>query len=90
MSLIGGAEKIDANEAKSIGLISEITKNENAFPLGYDKYINYTFNGNKEFIMNAIQYLTDNYGLLNLRAKNIKLRLLNNEIISENKSLIVF
>ena len=28
MSLIGGAEKIDANEAKSIGLISEITKNE--------------------------------------------------------------
>ena len=29
MSLIGGAEKIDANEAKSIGLISEITENEN-------------------------------------------------------------
>ena len=40
--------------------------------------------------MNAIQYLTDNDGLLNLRAKNIKLRLLNNEIISDNKSLIVF
>ena len=71
-------------------IANEITKNDNAFPLGYDKYINYTFDGNKEFIMNAIQYLTDNDGLLNLRAKNIKLRLLNNEIISDNKSLIVF
>ena len=29
MSLIGGTEKIDANEAKSIGLISEITKKDN-------------------------------------------------------------
>ena len=71
-------------------IANEITKNDNPFPLGYDKYINYTFDGNKEFIMNAIQYLTDNDGLLNLRAKNIKLRLLNNEIVSNNKSLIVF
>ena len=71
-------------------IANEITKNDNAFPLRYDKYINYTFDGNKEFIMNAIQYLTDNDGLLNLRAKNIKLRLLNNEIVSNNKSLIVF
>ena len=29
MSLIGGGEKIDADEAKNIGLISEITKKEN-------------------------------------------------------------
>ena len=25
-------------------------------PLGYDKYINYTYDGNKKFILNAIQY----------------------------------
>ena len=70
-------------------IANEITQNGNAFPLGYDKYINYTFDGNKKFTMNAIQYLTDNNGLLNLRAKSIKLRLLDNDYIKNNKSLIV-
>ena len=63
-------------------IANEVSSSENAFPLGYDKFINYTFDGNKKFIINAIQYLNDQSGLIKLRSKNIKLRLLNNDIIS--------
>lgn len=44
-------------------------------PLGYDKYTQQTF-GNKEFIVNAINYMTDQDGLIYLRSKEFKLRLL--------------
>ena len=63
-------------------IANEVSSSGNAFPLGYDKFINYTFEGNKKFIINAIQYLNDQNGLIKLRSKNIKLRLLNNDIIS--------
>ena len=63
-------------------IANEVSSSGNAFPLGYDKFINYTFDGNKKFIINAIQYLNDQNGLIKLRSKNIKLRLLDNDIIS--------
>ena len=66
-------------------IANEVSSSGNAFPLGYDKFINYTFDGNKKFIINAIQYLNDQNGLIKLRSKNIKLRLLNNDIISNYK-----
>jgi ABC-2 type transport system permease protein len=52
--------------------------------LGYDRYTRQTF-GNKELIMNAINYLTDENGLLNIRSREIKLRLLNKEKIIADK-----
>jgi gliding-associated putative ABC transporter substrate-binding component GldG len=58
-------------------------------PLGYDKYINYTYDGNKKFILNAIQYLSDNDGLINLRSKSLKIRLLNMDLINNYNSLIM-
>lgn len=70
-------------------IANEINKNGNIYPLGYDKFINYTFEGNKKFIINAIQFLTDNNGLINLRSKNIKLRLLNNDLITHYRILII-
>ena len=57
--------------------------------MGYDKYINYTYDGNKKFILNAIQYLSDNDGLINLRSKTLKIRLLNMDLINNYKSLIM-
>ena len=63
-------------------IANEVSSSGNAFPLGYDKFINFTFDGNKKFIINAIQYLNDQNGLIKLRSKNIKLRLLDNDIIS--------
>lgn len=54
-------------------------------PLGYDKYTRQTF-GNKEFLMNCIQYLMDDNGLMNLRTKNFKLRLLDKQRIREERT----
>lgn len=53
-------------------------------PLGYDKYTRQTY-GNKDFIVNAINYLADETGLSSLRAKDFKLRILNKELISKEK-----
>jgi ABC-2 type transport system permease protein len=43
--------------------------------LGYDKDTRQTF-GNKEFILNVINYMTDDQGLIALRSREFKLRLL--------------
>lgn len=50
-------------------------KDGSAFPLGYDKYTQQTY-GNKTFLLNAVDYITDDSGLIGLRSKEIKLRLL--------------
>jgi len=52
-------------------------QNGRYFPdkLGYDKYTRQTF-GNLEFVMNAINYMTDRSGLMELRSREFKLRLL--------------
>lgn len=44
-------------------------------PLGYDQFTRETF-GNKEFILNALNYLTDGPGLMSIRSRELKLRLL--------------
>ena len=48
----------------------------NVLPLGYDRYMNQKF-GNGEFLLNAVNYLTDDDGWLDLRSREIQLRLLN-------------
>lgn len=47
-------------------------------PLGYDRYTKTQF-GNRDFMLNAVLYLTDNEGWLQLRQKEIRLRLLNDK-----------
>jgi ABC-2 type transport system permease protein len=53
-------------------------------PLGFDRYTKQTF-GNKSFIMNALHYMTDQHGLMELRTKDLKLRLLNKEKIKDER-----
>lgn len=55
-------------------------ENMNILPLGYDRYMNQQF-GNKEFLLNAVNYLTDDDGWMVLRSREIKLRLLNKPAI---------
>jgi ABC-type uncharacterized transport system involved in gliding motility auxiliary subunit len=43
--------------------------------LGYDKWINKLY-GNKELIMNSVNYLMDDRGLINLRTKEVKIPML--------------
>lgn len=54
------------------------------YPLGYDRYTQQTF-GNKEFILNAMNYLIDQDGLIAIRSRELKLRLLDRTKINENK-----
>lgn len=44
-------------------------------PLGYDRYTGQQF-GNKDFILNAMNYLCDDSGLLSVRSREVKLRIL--------------
>ncbi len=53
-------------------------------PLGFDQYTGQTF-GNKDFILNALNYLTDGDGLIRLRSRDLKLRLLDKTKISEDR-----
>ncbi len=46
-----------------------------ALPLGYDRFSGETF-GNKDFVLNAINYLSDDSGFMEARARVVRLRLL--------------
>jgi len=52
-------------------------------PLGYDQYTNNTY-GNKQFIENAISYLIEGEGLINVRSRELKIRLLDINKINSN------
>jgi ABC-2 type transport system permease protein len=58
-----------------------------AQPLGYDRYTQQTF-GNREFIMNVVNYMTDKTGLMELRSREFKLRLLNKEVLGQKPRLL--
>jgi ABC-2 type transport system permease protein len=51
-------------------------------PLGYDRYTNQTY-GNKDFILNAVNYLVEGPGIIELRSREIELRLLNRKKIAD-------
>ncbi len=55
------------------------------YPLGYNQYTQQTMS-NKDFVMNCIEYLVDNDGLIASRNKEIKLRLLDKAKIKEEKT----
>lgn len=52
-------------------------------PLGYDQYTNITY-GNKQFIDNAITYLIEGEGLINIRSRELKIRLLDINKVNGN------
>ncbi|MBN1598646.1 MAG: gliding motility-associated ABC transporter substrate-binding protein GldG [Bacteroidales bacterium] len=54
-------------------------------PLGYDRYTRQTF-GNKEFLVNLVQYIADDNNLLVLRGREFKLRLLDKKKIAEART----
>jgi len=56
-------------------------------PLGFDQFSRQSF-GNKDFILNAINYLIDKNGLISIRNREIKLRLLDQTKMDENMFLI--
>jgi ABC-2 type transport system permease protein len=65
MIFIGDGDLI-RNDFKRTGQIS---------PAAYDRYTGKTF-GNKEFFMNCVDYLCDDFGLIEVRNKEVNLRLI--------------
>ena len=53
--------------------------------LGYDKYTGQYF-GNKEFILNSVNYLLDDNGLINIRSKDVSLPILDKQRVQDNYS----
>ncbi len=56
------------------------------FPLSNDRYTGQII-GNRDFIVNCINYLVDDYGLMNLRSREVKLRLLDKPRIKAGKTM---
>ncbi|MFI2744179.1 gliding motility-associated ABC transporter substrate-binding protein GldG [Zhouia sp. PK063] len=83
--------KDDAEKASKMIVISDgdLIKNQirNGRPLelGYDKWTN-SFYGNKEFLMNCVNYLLDDDGLINIRSKKIKISFLDEEKVASQKT----
>lgn len=57
------------------------------YPIGFDINIKQTYKGNKEFILNAINYLCDDEGFMQVRLREIKMRLLDKDKVNKNKTL---
>jgi ABC-2 type transport system permease protein len=66
------------NEVRRVGL--EV----NPLPLGQDKYTDQMY-GNRDFLINCLNYLVDDRGLMELRSREVKLRLLDKMKIKSEK-----
>ncbi|SHI56781.1 gliding motility-associated ABC transporter substrate-binding protein GldG [Algibacter luteus] len=53
--------------------------------LGFDRWTGQTY-GNKEFLLNAVNYLLDDNGLINIRSKEIAVAFLNQQKIASEKT----
>jgi len=52
------------------------SRTNTADPIGFNVWEQKVYDGNKDFILNAIEYLLDDNGVLDSRSKEVKLRLL--------------
>ncbi|MCK9218546.1 MAG: gliding motility-associated ABC transporter substrate-binding protein GldG [Bacteroidales bacterium] len=68
----------------------DLVKNDFSFkegyplPMGYDQYSRQTF-GNKDLVLNAINYLCDDSGLISVRSRELKLRMLDTAKIAKQR-----
>jgi ABC-2 type transport system permease protein len=58
--------------------------NKSFKPMGYDVYTQRTY-GNKDFILNSLNYLLDDSGLIQARSKEFKIRLLNKQMVDAER-----
>ena len=77
MIVIADADII-RNEVKRSGL------NETPLPLGQDKYTGQVY-GNRDFLINCLNWLVDKNGIMELRSRELKLRLLNPQMIKSER-----
>ena len=62
---------------------NQFDKNGQPLELGYDKWTNNLY-ANKEFLMNCVNYLLDDNGLINIRSKEVDLPILDKEKVYDS------
>ena len=72
-------------------LISNVVNSEGeVYPVDFDKYSLSNFRGNKQFMINAMNYLCDDGGLMQVRSREFKLRILDKKVVNKSKTLWQF
>ena len=66
-------------------LIKNQVRNGRPLELGYDKWTN-NFFGNKDFLINALNYMLDDGGLINIRSKEVAVPYLDEKKVADQKS----
>jgi len=64
--------------------VSTLGNRINPLPLGYDRYTGQTF-GNKDLLVNCLNWLVDDIGIMELRSREIRIRLLDRSRIDEHR-----
>ncbi|MGM9810213.1 MAG: gliding motility-associated ABC transporter substrate-binding protein GldG [Paludibacteraceae bacterium] len=83
---IGGCSEVSRQVVVASGsVIRNDIQQGKALPAGYDRYSGMQF-ANRDFLVNAVLYLTDEQGLIPLRQKTIALRLLNDRRAHEQRT----
>jgi ABC-2 type transport system permease protein len=89
---------VAANDSGAMVVISDgdlirnqVTQRGEIYPLGYDRFASRTFGepisfANKLFFMNCVDYLCDNSNIIEIRSKEVVLRLLDQGRVREEKS----
>ena len=70
-------------------IVNETDPNGNTLPLGYYRIDQKTY-ANKEFLINAVEYLIDHGGLMQARNRDISMRILDKSKIQDQKGLWQF
>jgi ABC-2 type transport system permease protein len=88
----GGLPVLDASKKTAMIVVADgdLLRNDIQFstrkpyPLGFDKYTNQTY-GNKNFLLNCINYLCDDSGLISVRSRELTLRLLDKKKVKTER-----
>lgn len=70
-------------------IVNQLDQNYQPLELGYDKWTNNLYD-NKGFMMNCVNYLLDDNGLINIRSKNVSLPLLDKQKVYDNYTIAQF
>ena len=78
MIVVGDGDVIKNSYSRATGRMA---------PLGYDRYTGELF-GNKDFLLNCVNYLCDDSGLISVRSREVKLRLLDETQVKASRTAI--
>ena len=64
---------------------NHVSSSGNPFPLGYNHFSKAQYNGNKDFIINAVNYLLGKENVIDIKSKDFTIRMLDKNRVSKEK-----